>query len=194
MIGILGGSFNPVHRAHIQLALAALDQLPLQRVELMPAGRPWQKDPIAVSPEHRLAMLQLAIANHPKITINTIELEREGLTYTIDTLKALPSEHDYYWLMGSDQLQNFTSWQGWREIMQRVTLVVAQRPNYPTSIPHDILAAQAPHKPILRIDFDAQDVSSTEVRQRLSAGQDVSDWLDPKVLDYIKEHQLYATD
>ena len=128
-IGLLGGSFNPIHNAHIKLALSALEQLPLEHEELLPAGQPWQKDSLSVSSEHRLQMLKIAAEGHPKIIFNTMEIERDGPTYTIDTDRELDDNIDYYWLMGTDQLQNFPTWNGWKEIMQKLTLDVAQRPD-----------------------------------------------------------------
>ena len=190
-VGLLGGSFNPIHKAHIKLALSALEQLPLAHVELLPAGQPWQKDNLSVSAEHRLAMLKIAAEGHPKIFFNTMEIERDGPTYTIDTVRQLDPAIDYYWLMGTDQLQNFTTWHGWQEIMQTLTLVVAKRPDYSSEIPAEMLAAQVIGKEIIQIDFDEIDISSTEVRQRLRNHQDVSDYIHPEVLRYIKEHQLY---
>ena len=106
-IGILGGSFNPIHNAHLRLALAAWQFLDLDQVHLMPAGQPWQKQALQVSAENRLAMLRLATQDTPQLLINTMEIERDGLTYTIDTLKELPPDAKYFWLMGSDQLNNF---------------------------------------------------------------------------------------
>ena len=88
-IGLLGGSFNPIHKAHIELALSALEQLPLKHVELLPAGQPWQKDSLSVSAEHRLAMLKIAAEGHPKILFNTIENDRYGHNYTKDKVRKL---------------------------------------------------------------------------------------------------------
>lgn len=190
-IGLLGGSFNPIHKAHIKLALSALEQLPLQHVELLPAGQPWQKDNLSVSAEHRLQMLKIAVEGHPQILFNTMEIERDGPTYTIDTVNQLDDGVDYYWLMGTDQLQNFPTWNGWQEIMQKLTLVVAKRPDYPSEIPQEMLTAQVPGKEIIQIDFDEVDISSTEVRQRLANNQDVSDYVHPEVIRYIQKHNLY---
>ncbi len=88
-IGLLGGSFNPFHNAHLRLALTALSQLALDEVQLIPAGQPWQKT-VSVSAEHRLAMLQLAIQEASQLKINPIEIERTGPSYTIDTVKKPP--------------------------------------------------------------------------------------------------------
>ena len=190
-IGLLGGSFNPIHKAHIELALSALEQLPLEHVELLPAGQPWQKDTLSVSREHRLNMLKIAAEGHPKILFNTMEIERDGPTYTVDTVKQLNKNIDYFWLMGTDQLQNFTTWNGWHDIMHSLTLVIAKRPDYSSEIPQEMLDAQVPGKEIIQILFDEMDISSTEIRQRLANNEDVSDYVHPEVINYINEHNLY---
>ena len=190
-IGILGGSFNPIHKAHIELILSALEQLPLEHIELLPAGQPWQKDSLSVSSEHRLEMLKIAAQGHPKILFNTMEIERNGPTYTVDTVRQLDRDIDYYWLMGTDQLQNFTTWTGWQEIMQNLTLVIAKRPDHSSAIPQIMLDAQVPGKEIIQILFDEMDISSTEIRLRLANNEDVSDYVHPDVIQYINEHNLY---
>src|SRR5690554_3015558 len=134
-IGLLGGSFDPVHRAHIALAETAYHELDLNKIHLIPAGNPWQRAPLAATTQHRLAMLHLAAKEHPWLHVNPIEIERSGPTYTIDTLNALDPDPDYYWLLGADQLNNFCSWQAWQDIAKRVHLVVAQRPASTTAVP-----------------------------------------------------------
>ena len=126
-IGLFGGSFDPVHSAHLALARTALSSLKLHQVQLIPAGQPWQRAPLGASPGQRLDMLKLAVGNTPGLVINPIEIERNGPTYTIETLEALTVGPEYFWLLGSDQLVNFCTWNRWQEIVQRVTLVVAQR-------------------------------------------------------------------
>ena len=129
-IGLLGGSFNPVHQAHIRLALTAFEQLQLDEVQLIPAGQPWQKKPLSVSNQDRLTMLQLAIRDYPVLQINTIELERTGPSYTIDTVSQLSRQkgEQYYWIMGSDQINNFCTWRQWQEIIDYVQLVALSIP------------------------------------------------------------------
>lgn len=190
-VGLLGGSFNPVHRAHIALAQAACEALSLDYVELIPAAHPWQRGDLGASPEQRLQMLQLACTTDPRLRVNPIEIQRAGTTYTIDTLLALPAGPHYLWILGADQLANFCTWHRWRDIVRLVTLAVAQRPGASTQAP-DALAAVLPEGSLLHIPFAPQDVSATAIRQALAQGQDVSALLDPGVLDYIRAHQLYA--
>ncbi len=191
-VGLLGGSFDPVHKAHIALAQRAVAALGLDRLELIPAANPWQRAPLKASAEHRLAMLQLVTADLPALHINPIELHRAGPTYTLDTLQQLPKGPDYYWVLGSDQLENFHTWQGWQDILQYVTLAVAQRPGSNIQ-PADALAAHLKkhHQALEIIEFEPMEISATDIRNRLKQQQPTDGLLDPKVQQYIKRHQLY---
>ena len=194
-IGLLGGSFDPVHRAHIELAKTALNALNLDEVQLLPAGQPWQKPTLSASGADRLAMIELAIAQHPKLSVNPIELNRPGKTYTIDTLDALPPAHHYFWILGADQLQNFPSWHRWKDIAKRVSLLVAQRPGAKLSIPPELQAlVDAGQTSVHTLDFAPMDVSATALRQSLSAGAAVDHWIDSEVATYIAQNKLYQTD
>ena len=191
-IGLLGGSFDPVHRAHIELAKAAFDTLALDQVQLLPAKQPWQKPTLSASASDRLAMLQLAVKSTPGLTINAIELDRPGKTYTLDTLEALSAENHYYWLLGADQLANFPTWHGWQDIAQRVTLVVANRPGSELHIPAPLaLQINAGQAHVETLPFEPMDVSSSQLRQALGRGDPVEAWLAPAVANYIKQHNLY---
>ncbi len=191
-IGLLGGSFNPVHLAHLAMARTALRALNLDEVQLIPAGNPWQKQPLRISGAQRLEMLTLAIADEPGIVINDIEINREGATYTIDTLRDLPRDAKYYWLLGTDQLNNFCTWQNWQEITDYVTLTVAWRTGYPLHIPPELdTLLRRDGKGLITLPFKAMDVSSTEIRSRIQQGQDASAFVPAPVLDYINTHGLY---
>lgn len=191
-VGLLGGSFNPVHLAHLAMARTALRALNLDEVQLIPAGNPWQKQPLRISGAQRLEMLALAIVDEPGIVINNIEINREGATYTIDTLRNLPRDAKYYWLLGTDQLNNFCTWQNWQEITDYVTLTVAWRTGYPLHIPQELDALlRRDGKGLITLPFKAMDVSSTEIRARIQQGQDASAFVPAPVLDYINTHGLY---
>ncbi|KAG0750982.1 hypothetical protein G6F24_014752 [Rhizopus arrhizus] len=139
-IGLLGGSFDPVHVAHLALSKNALQNLGLAAVELIPAANPWQRAALHATGQQRCAMLDLAIAGHDGLVVNPIEIERGGATYTIDTLRALPQDARYVWLLGADQLANFCTWRNWRDIASLVDLAVATRPGPPLPPPAELAA------------------------------------------------------
>lgn len=193
-IGLLGGSFDPVHRTHIELAAHALDNLALDEVSLIPAAHPWQRAPLGASPKHRLAMLELAIQGRSNLTINPIELERSGPTYTLETLTQLPQGPEYFWIMGSDQLQNFCTWKNWQDILNYVHLAVAQRPGAQITPPAALQAELAQRQQrIFRLELPPVDISATAIRTRLKQQKSTNGLLDPKVQQYIKTHKLYLT-
>lgn len=191
-VGLLGGSFDPVHRAHLTLAQAALKALNLDQVQLIPAGEPWQRPPLGASPEHRLNMLSLATKGLNDIEINPIEIQRTGPTYTIETLEALEPKNKYFWILGTDQLANFCTWRRWQDIAQCVELAVAQRPGSPLTAPPALSQWLGAHqRTLLVIPFEPLDVSATAIRQRLAQQKTARDLLPEVVERYIHEHGLY---
>ena len=191
-IGLLGGSFDPVHCAHLALATAAREALGLDQVQLIPAGQPWQRLPLGASPSQRLEMVNLAIQGHPGLTANPIETDRSGPTYTLETLNALPQGPDYVWILGADQLANFCTWRQWSDIAARVQLVVAQRPGSPLTVPPELaqwLAAN--QRELTELPFHPLDVSANEIRNRITRGESTSDLIPEVVAQYISEHGLY---
>ncbi|MBV6307178.1 nicotinate (nicotinamide) nucleotide adenylyltransferase [Candidimonas humi] len=193
-IGLLGGSFDPVHLAHTALAQAACACLGLDELQLIPAADPWQRPPLAASAQQRLDMLRLAVAGQARLHVNPVEIERGGKTYTIDTLEGLPEGPEYYWILGGDQLRNFCSWHRWADIVARVRLAVAQRPGSDSLAPpelNDVL--QVLGRPIVELPFEPMAISASDIRRRLAAGQSTQGLLDPAVAHYIAEHRLYRT-
>lgn len=191
-IGLLGGSFDPVHNAHLSLAHAALNALKLDQVQLIPAGQPWQRAPLGASPEHRLEMLRLATRDTSAFKVNPIEIHRIGLTYTIETLQALDPAHEYFWILGADQLTNFCTWHQWSDIVERVHLAVAQRPGSTIVAPDALKQWLSTHqRKLLEIPFQPLDVSATAIRKRIAQKQSAQDLLPEVVEQYILEHGLY---
>lgn len=191
-IGLLGGSFDPIHIAHVALGKAALKSFELDEVQLLPARQPWQKAPLSASEAQRLVMIELAIADEPGLTVNSVELSRPGKTFTIDTLEQLPEGPTYFWLLGADQLENFCTWHRWEDIAKQVTLLVAARPGASLSVPTALQAlVNCDAAKIETLPFDPIGVSSTELRTHLKTGVDVDHWLHPAVAKYIKENGLY---
>lgn len=191
-IGLLGGSFDPVHLAHVALAHAALRELALDEVQLLPASDPWQRGPLAATSAQRLAMLELAIRGTPRLSVNPIEIERGGKTYTIDTLRQLPAGPEYVWILGADQLANFCTWHHWDEIAALAQIAVARRPGA-DAVPPPALRALLDElrRPLLQIPFPPMPVSASEIRKRLAQGASIEGLLDPGVAQYINRHGLY---
>lgn len=191
-IGLLGGSFDPVHSAHLALATTALSTLALDSVQLIPAGQPWQRPPLGAAPSHRLAMMHLAVGTTPGLSVNPIEINRNGPTYTIETLEALPPGPEYFWILGADQLANFCTWHRWEDIAARVRLVVAQRPGTELAAPEKLAAwLQAHNQTLVRLPFEPLDVSANEIRQRIRRGESTSDLIPAAVAKYIDDNGLY---
>lgn len=192
-IGLFGGSFNPVHRAHLALARQALNELGLDELRWLPAGQPWQKPEGLAPAEHRLAMVRLAVADpvlgDPRHVVDDLELRRTGPSFTIDTVEALQQrEPDARWvlLIGQDQHAGLTSWHRWRDLLDRVRLAVAARPGVGRPVDPDVAARG--HD---TISLPPDDVSSTAVRTAVAQGRPVSALVPAAVAGYIESHQLY---
>ncbi|MFV0559177.1 MAG: nicotinate-nucleotide adenylyltransferase [Enterococcus sp.] len=184
-VGILGGTFNPVHIAHLIMAEQVGQNLGLDRVFLMPSYQPPHVDTKkTIDAQHRLDMLQLATEDNPFLEIETIELVRGGKSYTYDTMKALTEKNpdtDYYFIIGGDMVEYLPKWYKIDELMQLVNFVGIKRPNYATESPY----------PIIWVDVPMLDVSSTKIRQKISHGCSVRYLLPDNVINYIQEEGLY---
>ena len=193
-IGLLGGSFDPIHLAHVQLCTVARDALGLDAVHLIPAALPWQKGELHASAAHRCQMVSLAIEGIPGLKLDRIEVDRKGETYTIDTLRLLlqrfPSRD--VWLMGADQLANFCRWHDWAEIVALADLAVAMRPGHELEPPAE-LASRLTRlgKSLLRLPLAPVETSATDIRLRVKTGASTDGLLAPAVRHYIDQHQLY---
>jgi nicotinate-nucleotide adenylyltransferase len=211
-IGLLGGSFDPVHFGHLQLARDALAQLALAEVRFIPAGQPWQKGAITGA-THRARMVLEAIRDEPRFLLDMREIERAGPTYTIDTLRELRAalgEHvPLVLIMGSDQFERLDTWRDWTKLLEHAHLAVARRadalltPSYALqeyfnahwARPHVVL--EAARGRIVEIDMTPVDASATEIRALLaqppSPARDsrLAEIVPAPVLDYIRAHQLY---
>ena len=188
-IGLFGGSFDPVHNAHLALARHARDELQLDELRWVPAGNPWQKKGQITAAEHRLAMLHLAIEGEPRFAVEDCELKRDGPSYTLDTVRELQADRpDAQWFLviGQDQYRNLHTWHGVQQLLQLVTLAVAQRPGSADDADARVKAA-----PRVALALPAIDISATGIRARAAAGQDISLLVPPAVAQYIHQHRLY---
>jgi nicotinate-nucleotide adenylyltransferase len=190
-IGLLGGSFDPPHAAHLALARAALEHLPLDEVRWLPAGLQWQKAREPAAAEHRKAMVAQAIAGEPRFVLDDRELRRAGPTYTIDTVRELQAGEPAQWflILGQDQYGNLHTWRDWPELLSRVTLAVAARDGVAPT-PSSAVAA-VPHR-VVTLPMPRTDVSATEIRRRAARGEPLGDVVPAAVARYIDLHRLYG--
>jgi nicotinate-nucleotide adenylyltransferase len=188
-IGVFGGSFDPVHNAHLALAHDALRNLPLDEVRWVPAGRPWQKKRELASPEHRQAMVAQALAGEPRFVLETSELRRRGPSFTLDTVREMQAGQpgqQWFLIIGQDQYTGLHTWRDWRELIQLVTLVVAKRPGV-NAFPHpDLIRSEQ-----RALSLPMMDISSTDIRARVAAGLPIDELVPAGVARYIAEHRLY---
>ncbi|VCU68956.1 Nicotinate-nucleotide adenylyltransferase [Pigmentiphaga humi] len=198
-IGLLGGSFDPIHTAHVALALTALEHLQADSVQLIPAAAPWQRQPLAATAEQRAEMAALAVAGHPGLAVNRIEIERGGPSYTVDTLRELTREAReqgrpvrYVWILGADQLANFCTWNDWQEIVALADLAVAARPGAQPEPSAPLTETMRACGSLLhRLPMPEMAVSSSAIRQRLARGESIEGLVPAAVSQYITQHRLY---
>jgi nicotinate-nucleotide adenylyltransferase len=182
-VGVFGGTFDPVHVGHLAIALAALESVPLDRVLFVPARRSPLKDrdPLA-SVADRVTMLESAIANEPRFGLSALELERDGVSFTVDTLEALRPEGDLFLILGSDALADLARWRAPDRIRELATILVAARPGAPEPDPmHRARAFDAPRL----------DISSRELRSRAARGMSLRYLVPDAVWEHIKKRGLY---
>ena len=187
--GIFGGSFDPVHSAHVALARLALTELALDEVRWIPAGQPWQKTRRLTAASDREAMVRLAIEGEPRFVLDRIELRRPGVSYTLDTVRELRADMpgtEWVLILGQDQYSTLHTWHAWKELLGLVTLAVANRPDAKLEANPQI--ASEPH---FSLTLPMMDVSSTELRRRIAAGESVAGLVPEAVARYIEHHGLY---
>lgn len=210
-IGILGGTFNPIHFAHLRLAEELADALVLQSVRMIPASIPPHREAPRVSIQHRLEMVQLACAGNPRLTVDDRECRRSGPSYTVDTLRELRAElgddQPLCLLMGVDAFVALTTWSRWEQLFELAHVAIARRPGFAleASALARPLAAQLetrvtesmseihaqPAGLVAVCMITALDISGTAIRASVAQGRSPRYLLPDSVLDYIHRHQLY---
>jgi len=195
-IGVFGGAFDPPHLAHIALARAAVSQLELDVLNILPTGHAWYKKRTLTAAEHRLAMVELAFADLPCTRIDTRELLHPSPTYTVDTLTQLQSENpgcQLFLILGADQARVLDQWHRWRDILQIAIISVAGRTNG--------MGVEAQNQPaawMLQPHFEPltlppMTVSATEIRHKVAAGQGILGLVSEPIARYIAQHHLYQS-
>lgn len=212
VIGVLGGTFDPVHLGHLHVAEQAAAILGLQTVLLMPSARPPHKRAGRVTENrHRLNMLRLAASNHPILDVSTLEYDRNGLSYTIDTLRSLrdgPTPVVPVFLIGGDALAELHTWKDYRSILGEFDLAVIRRPEDPRDrdrLDPEVLGRLSDYPAcdadqplevgrggrIFRLEVDPVPISSTAVRRAASLAEPLRGLVPLSVAKYIQDHQLY---
>ncbi len=195
-IGLLGGSFDPVHVTHVDLADRARDALGLDRVLLIPAARPPHKLQRRLSSdEDRLAMLELAVEGRPGLEVDDRELRRGGISYTIDTVEDLSRQNPgarFYLIVGADNLADLAGWHRFQDLARKVVLVVFHRPGSPSDIPEALRGTPDLRMEVLTAPLSP--VSSTAIRRRATQGLDLTGWVPPGVAEFIRRRGLYRSE
>jgi nicotinate-nucleotide adenylyltransferase len=186
-IGILGGTFDPPHHGHLLIANEVLSALDLDEIWFMPNQEPPHKQKSeSITNEDRLEMLKLAIKGNDQFQITTIELERQGLSFTVDTMKIIREiypDFQFFFIIGADMIEYLPKWNKINELVHLVQFVGVERHKYS----HDT------SYPIIYVDVPAMEVSSSIIRERLKTGKTVRYLLPDSVIDYIEENNLYGT-
>jgi nicotinate-nucleotide adenylyltransferase len=191
-IGIMGGTFDPIHLGHLVTAEQARADLKLEEVIFVPAGAPWQKQRDVTPAQHRYLMTVLATAENAQFTVSRIEVDRGGPTYTVETLRAIRAalpDDLLFFITGADAILNILTWKDAEECLQLADFVAATRPG------HDLASLKAcgVGERLTLFDVPALAISSTDVRERFASGRPVRYLIPRQVEEYARKHGLYGT-
>jgi len=191
-LGVLGGTFDPIHMGHLVLAEQAREQFQLEQVIFIPSASPPHKTEQELSLAiHRFEMTKLSLEGNRYFSVSDIELKRKGLSYTVETLrelKGLYKDSEIYFLTGSDVLDEITTWRDPEEIYKLAKIVIAVRPGFNKFDPEDHFAQKSIIAKITGVD-----ISSTQIREKVRNGESIKYLVPSKVEEYIKKKNLYTT-
>lgn len=192
-VGVMGGTFDPIHHGHLVAASEAAHRFGLDEVVFVPTGEPWQKAGKKISPaEDRYLMTVIATASNPRFTVSRVDIDRAGPTYTIDTLKDLRAVYpgtELYFITGADALSSIMSWHDWEQMFELTEFVGVTRPGY--ELTEDMLPTEIRERVHL-LEIPAMAISSTDCRARAAEGRPVWYLVPDGVVQYIAKHRLYA--
>lgn len=198
-IGVLGGTFDPIHYGHLAAAEEARVSLGLEAVLFVPAGvSPLKQDrPLTPAP-HRLAMTRLATADHPAFQVSTVDLDRAGPSYTVDTLAILQAglgpAVDLYFIVGADSLADLPRWRDPARLLKLGCLVAVSRPRHELDLAALERALPGVAERVIPLRVPLLDIAGTDLRQRVREGRPIRYYVPPAVADYIQTHRLYLAD
>jgi nicotinate-nucleotide adenylyltransferase len=193
-VGIVGGTFDPIHVGHLLIAEDARVGLGLEEIVFIPTGQPWMKSGRTLSPpHHRMNMVRMSIASNPFFRASSIEIDRPGPTYTVDTLRELRQEFggedDLYFILGSDSSKEFHRWREPGEVLRLCTLAVVPRPG---SMDRDLSAiSPSGSDKVVLLEGPLVDISGTKIRRRVSLGLPVRYMVPDEVEHYLRRYGLY---
>ena len=194
-LGVMGGSFNPIHNAHLALAYAAMESFALDRVLFIPAGNPPHKREGLADKEERLHMVRLAVAAEPRFEVSDIEVRRCGTTYTVDTLRALRARYPaavLWYLLGADTLLELHTWREPEQVLALCGLIVCARPGWQEeAVQACAQNLRAKGADVRFLPIPGMPVSATEIRAHIAQGTIPEAWLPPRVAAYLRENPLY---
>ena len=197
-LGIMGGSFDPIHIAHLLMAETVREALSLDRVLFLPTGtQPLKQDTQATPAEHRVAMLELAIKSNPTFALSTVDIDRAGPSYTADSLEQLRKEWGrreetaMWFIVGSDALLNFPKWHQPERVIAQARLAVVRRPTFDADLAPMEAAVPGLSAAIDWVDAPLIEVSGTDIRKRVAEGLSIRYRVPDAVRDYIASHGLY---
>ena len=212
-LGLMGGTFDPVHLAHLRLAEEAASELGLERVRWIPSGNPGHRAAPATPARHRLEMVKLAIRDNPRFAVDDAEALGERAQFTIDTLRRLRTELGaevpLVLIIGADQLHKLDTWRDWRELFERAHFAIGARPGYALAVetlPATVAAewrrragdaaalAREPAGRMVAFPMTPLAIAASDIRRRLAVGASVRYLLPAEVLAYIHTHRLYSED
>ncbi|MBH0023894.1 nicotinate-nucleotide adenylyltransferase [Salinibacterium sp. NSLL150] len=188
-IGIMGGTFDPIHNGHLVAASEAQLQFDLDQVVFVPTGKPWMKDTVT-SGEHRYLMTVIATAANPGFNVSRVDLEREGATYTIDTLRDMRKTYpdaDLFFITGADAVAQIMEWKDVDEVWTLAHFIAVSRPG------HALTISGLPEQGVSSLEVPALAISSTDCRNRVSRGYPVWYLVPDGVVQYIAKHHLYRS-
>lgn len=188
-LGVMGGTFNPVHHGHLVAASEVAQAFDLDEVIFVPTGMPWQKDAITLAPaEDRYLMTVIATASNPRFSVSRVDIDRAGPTYTIDTLRDLHRERpdaELFFISGADAIKQILTWKDAAKLWKLAHFVGVSRPGHPLDI------SDLPNDDVSWLEIPALAISSTDCRQRVNSGYPVWYLVPDGVVQYIQKYNLY---
>jgi nicotinate-nucleotide adenylyltransferase len=198
-LGVMGGTFDPIHNGHLVAASEVADRFGLDEVAFVPTGQPWQKrERLVTAAEDRYLMTVIATAANPRFSVSRVDIDRGGATYTKDTLRdlaALNPDTDLFFITGADALGSILSWQNWEDLFSMARFIGVSRPGYELDGEHIAAAMkELPPDALSLVEVPALAISSTDCRRRAEAGRPIWYLVPDGVVQYVSKRGLYAAE